>query len=72
MSAETLNIVGAGLAGSFVERIAAKNKIKTRYLMNTTLMLRHPIVKIYSFRLGRSLRHEIAKFPKESLRRLSK
>lgn len=30
MSAETLNIVGAGLAGSFVERLARKNNIRTR------------------------------------------
>tara|TARA_R100000773_G_scaffold22815_1_gene20115 strand:+ start:19034 stop:19855 length:822 start_codon:yes stop_codon:yes gene_type:complete len=69
MPAETLNIVGAGLAGSFVERIAAKNKIKTRIFDERNSYAASPYSEnIFSFGWADRLGHEIAEVSKRVLK----
>lgn len=69
MSTDTLNIVGAGLAGSFVERIARKHKLKTRVFDEHNSYAASPYSEnIFSFGWADRLGHEMADVSKRILK----
>lgn len=69
MPTETLNIIGAGLAGSFVERIARQNKIKTRVFDEQNSFAASPYSEnIFSFGWADRLGTNIADVAKKTLK----
>tara|TARA_R100000278_G_scaffold122808_2_gene110036 strand:- start:1143 stop:1964 length:822 start_codon:yes stop_codon:yes gene_type:complete len=68
LSTETLNIIGAGLAGSFVERLARKNNIKTRIFDEENSYAASPYSEnIFSFGWAERLGTDIADIAKRIL-----